>query len=94
MNFLDQVVVVTGGTRGIGRGVTEAFLKQGATCIATYVGNTERAESFKHELGSLGEKLILKKFDVSKEKEVEAFYLELDQVFSQIHVLVNQLVTL
>ncbi len=89
MNFLDQVVIVTGGTRGIGRGVTEAFLKQGATCIATYVGNTERAESFKHELGSLGEKLILKKFDVSKEKEVEAFYLELDQVFSQIHVLVN-----
>ncbi len=30
-NFKDQVVVVTGGTRGIGRGLTEAFLKAGAT---------------------------------------------------------------
>lgn len=89
MNFLDQVVIVTGGTRGIGRGVTEAFLKQGATCIATYVGNTARAAAFKQELGALGEKLLLKQFDVSKESEVESFYRELDQEFSQIHVLVN-----
>lgn len=89
MKFLDQVVIVTGGTRGIGRGVTESFLKQGATCIATYVGNTERAESFKQDLGALGEKLILKKFDVSKENEVESFFQTLDQTFSKIHVLVN-----
>lgn len=89
MKFLDQVVIVTGGTRGIGRGVTESFLKEGATCIATYVGNTERAESFKQELGALGEKLILKKFDVSKENEVESFFQNLDQTFSKIHILVN-----
>lgn len=89
MKFLDQVVIVTGGTRGIGRGVTEAFLKEGATCVATYVGNSARAESFKEELGALGEKLILKKFDVSKESEVESFFQELDQSVSQIHILVN-----
>lgn len=89
MRFLDQVVIVTGGTRGIGRGVTEGFLKEGATCVATYVGNDARAAAFKEELGPLGEKLILKKFDVSKESEVESFFQEIDQSFSQIHVLVN-----
>lgn len=89
MNFKDQVVIVTGGTRGIGRGITESFLKAGATCIATYVGNTERAEAFKAELGEIAQKLILKKFDVSKEVEVENFYKEIDGAFSQIHILVN-----
>ena len=38
-DFKDQVVIITGGTRGIGAGLSEAFLKQGAHVVATYSGN-------------------------------------------------------
>jgi NAD(P)-dependent dehydrogenase (short-subunit alcohol dehydrogenase family) len=36
MNFHDKIVLVTGGTGGLGREVTMAFLEAGATVIATY----------------------------------------------------------
>lgn len=89
MNFKDQVVIVTGGTRGIGRGITEAFLKNGATVIATYVGNDERANAFKDEMSSYGDRLDLRKFDVSDSGEVIDFYTSLDVTYPSIHILVN-----
>ena len=36
MNFHDKIVLVTGGTGGLGREVTMAFLEAGATVIVTY----------------------------------------------------------
>ena len=39
-----QVVVVAGGTGGLGRAVSEAFLVEGATVIATYRNRDEFAE--------------------------------------------------
>ncbi|WP_206611138.1 3-oxoacyl-ACP reductase FabG [Halobacteriovorax sp. HLS] len=88
-NFNEKVVVVTGGTRGIGRGVVESFLKSGATVIATYASNDNAAQAFKEELAQFGDKLALRKFDVSKEGEVLAFYEEVEQSFSKIDILVN-----
>jgi len=37
MNFHDKVVLVTGGTGGLGREVTMAFLEAGATVVVTYM---------------------------------------------------------
>lgn len=88
-DFKDQVAIVTGGTRGIGKGITQAFLKSGASVIATYAGNHDAANSFKSELGELGEKLYLEAFDVSNASEVEAFWNRTNEKFEQVHILVN-----
>jgi 3-oxoacyl-[acyl-carrier protein] reductase len=88
-DFTDKIVVVTGGTRGIGRGVTESFLKSGARVVATYASNDEAAKSFKAELGELGEFLELRKFDVSNEEEVTSFYHFIEETYQKIDVLVN-----
>lgn len=88
MNFHNQVVVVTGGTRGIGAALSTAFIDAGATVIATYAGNDDRAQTFKATLEE-GERLHLKKFDVSKKDQVDLFWKEVDQEYEQIHVLVN-----
>lgn len=87
--FNGQNVIVTGGTRGIGAGITEAFLKSGATVLATYSGNDEAAKNFKEKFSLYGEKLILKKFDVRNTTEVENFYKDFDKDFTSLEVLVN-----
>lgn len=89
MNFENQIVVVTGGTRGIGAGIVKSFLENGASVIATYAGNTEKAESFKATLGEIGEKLALRAFDVSKKIEVDSFWQWLDESFEAPDILVN-----
>lgn len=88
-DFKDQVAIVTGGTRGIGRGITESFLKSGARVVATYAGNHDAANAFKTELGELGENLYLEAFDVSDASAVEEFWNRMNEQFEQIHILVN-----
>lgn len=88
-NFTSQNVIVTGGTRGIGAGITEAFLKTGATVIATYSGNDSAANAFKEKNAIYGEKLILKKFNVANSEEVENFFKEYEAKFQSLEVLIN-----
>jgi 3-oxoacyl-[acyl-carrier protein] reductase len=51
-DFTGRHVVVTGGTRGIGAGISRAFLRAGAEVTAIYAGNEERARSFQGEVGA------------------------------------------
>jgi 3-oxoacyl-[acyl-carrier protein] reductase len=89
MDFSGDTVVVTGGTRGIGRAITTAFLERGATVVATYHSNTDAAETFKAELGERGARLRLERFDVADEKAVAAFWQRLDEEGIEASVLVN-----
>ena len=89
MRFQDQVVVVTGGTRGIGKGITHNFLKEGAIVVATYASNDAKAQEFKASMQEYGEKLVLRKFDVSDNEACKTFFDSLKNDHEQIHVLVN-----
>ena len=55
-----RVAVVTGGTRGIGRAISEALKDTGYEVAATYAGNDEAAQRFKSEAG-----IPVFKFDVA-----------------------------
>jgi 3-oxoacyl-[acyl-carrier protein] reductase len=88
-NFNSQHVIVTGGTRGIGAGITESFLKAGATVIATYSGNDDAAKMFQDRLAEYGDKLVLKKFNVANSSEVESFFTDYEKQFQSLEVLVN-----
>ncbi len=87
--FRDQIVVVTGATRGIGRAISLAFLNQGATVLGIYHNNRPAAEQFKDECRDHLERLLLFQCDISKEEQVAAFYGEIEQRFSAIDVLIN-----
>ncbi|MEE2671468.1 MAG: 3-oxoacyl-ACP reductase FabG [Bdellovibrionota bacterium] len=88
MDFKDQVIIVTGGTRGIGQGITESFLEAGAKVIATYAGNDQAANDFK-ERSPYKENIILKKFNVADSTACAEFFADITKDFDQIHVLIN-----
>lgn len=92
-NYSNQTAVITGGTRGIGRALSEAFLKAGAHVIAIYGGNSEAAEKFKSEISqkdaSLGERLEVVKVDVSSKTDVESFFQDIEGRGLNIDILVN-----
>ncbi len=88
-DFRDQTVVVTGGTRGIGRAISRHFLEAGATVVATYATNDAASEAFTASLGPAAKALHLRKFDVADYARVEAFYKDLDAEHKNFSVLVN-----
>ncbi|OGV55864.1 MAG: beta-ketoacyl-ACP reductase [Lentisphaerae bacterium GWF2_44_16] len=86
-DFKDYTVVVTGGTRGIGAAVSEAFIKSGANVTAIYAGNEKAAREFETKCNS--DRLKTVKCDVSDYSQVEAFFNEFDKAHKSLEVLVN-----
>ena len=78
MRFEDQHVVGTGGTRGIGRAITEAFLAEGATVHATYRSGDEAAEALRAEAGDAAERLVLAKVDLGDPAAVADLWARLE----------------
>jgi len=86
-DYSDYKVIVTGGTRGIGKAISTAFLQAGATVLATYVGNENAAEICRQEWADYTFELI--KFDISNYAACEKFFSEYDQQHDFLEVLVN-----
>ncbi|MBI5816517.1 MAG: 3-oxoacyl-ACP reductase FabG [Nitrospinae bacterium] len=87
--FSGQRVIVTGGTRGIGAAVSEAFLKAGAAVTAVYSGNAEAAEKFRQANESFGPALEVEKLDVAGHGAVEEFFRKFEDRHKSLEVLIN-----
>jgi 3-oxoacyl-[acyl-carrier protein] reductase len=64
MEFSGKIVVVTGGTRGIGRAVSLRFAREGAQVFAAYLSNDTAAERLVAEAAELPGELRVLKADV------------------------------
>ena len=53
MDFQDSRILVTGGTRGIGRAIVEAFARREAQVAFTYRSSSTAAEALREEIGGL-----------------------------------------
>jgi len=87
--FKGQTAIVTGGTRGIGKGIAESFLRAGARVIVTYTSNEAAAAQFRRDNSQFAEKIDIQKLDVTKYKEVEKFFRYVDTKYGDFEVLVN-----
>ena len=88
-DFKGQTIIITGGTRGIGRGIAESFLKAGAKVIATYSTNEDAAAQFKQDNRQFAKNIDIQKLDVAKYEEVEKFFKYIDTHYGSFEVLVN-----
>lgn len=89
LNFENQTVIITGGTRGIGKSVAEEFLKAGATVIVSYFSDEQAALKFKSDNASYKEKVDVRKFDVADYGQVESFFKYIEERYGALQVLVN-----
>lgn len=80
---------MTGGTRGIGRGISEALLRAGAKVVATYQTNEKAAKEFIESNQEYSEYIDLHSFDVAKYDEVEHFYRDVEQIHGEFQILVH-----
>ena len=86
-NLEGKVAVVTGGTRGIGRGIAEALLSAGAR-VAINGRNQEKGNRALEEL-SAGDDVIFIKGDVTNQVDVESVINETVSAFGRIDILIN-----
>jgi acetoacetyl-CoA reductase len=76
--------MVTGGTRGIGRAISERLVRDGFTVAAGYAGNDEAAQACAKELG-----IMVVKGNVGKFEDCVAAVKEVEGKLGPIEVLVN-----
>jgi NAD(P)-dependent dehydrogenase (short-subunit alcohol dehydrogenase family) len=89
MNFHDKVVLVTGGTGGLGREVTMAFLGAGATIVVTYRVPEEfdAVVSAAKKIGAASPAGV--SVDVTDAQAVEKVISEIVQKNGRLDILVN-----
>ena len=79
MSFEGQNVVITGGTRGLGRAMVLDFLNHGARVLATYHSNEDAARALQDDAGEHAERLSTHRFDVADHAACEAFWSEVEE---------------
>jgi 3-oxoacyl-[acyl-carrier protein] reductase len=83
------VAVVTGGARGIGRAIAEAFVAEGADVAIADMAPESGAAELLSALRKGGRRAIYVRTDVSKEPEVKALVERVESELGPIEILVN-----
>jgi len=82
---MKKTVVITGGVRGIGRAISERFLKLGYEVIAVYNASNKLAQEFAKD----NKNLHLVKADIGDEKQLKGLFEFISSKFDHLDVLVN-----
>ncbi len=84
-----QTCLVTGASRGIGRGIAKDLGAHGAAVVVNYRSSREEAESVVDSIESAGGMAIAAQADVSVKAEVEAMRDRIHEAFGEVDVVVN-----
>lgn len=85
--MMTRVVLVTGGSRGLGASIVKTLAGQGFRVVINYYQSKDAAEKLVTEIGK--EKAIAIQADVTNREEVDHMIEQATAYFGQIHVVVN-----
>ncbi|SHI74793.1 3-oxoacyl-[acyl-carrier-protein] reductase [Mesonia phycicola] len=81
--------IITGASRGIGRGIAKVFAENGANVAFTYSSSVEAAEELEQELTKLGVKAKAYKSNAASFEEAQDLISKVTEDFSSIDILIN-----
>jgi len=89
MRLKDRVAIVTGGARGIGKKISQAFLEEGASVYIFDVNQEEGARTVGEFQLAYDNKVNFFKVDITDEKGVEQSIKKIIEAEGRIDILVN-----
>jgi NAD(P)-dependent dehydrogenase (short-subunit alcohol dehydrogenase family) len=84
-----KVALITGGSRGIGAGITRKLAAWGCTVCINYVDRSGPARALADELAAQGAAASIHQADLSQPKEVEALLAEVGELHGGLNILVS-----
>lgn len=84
-----KTAIITGASRGIGRGIAEVFARQGANVAFTYAASVASAMELEKELSALGIKAKGFQSDASDFEQAQTFVDQVLSEFGSIDILIN-----
>lgn len=84
-----KTAIITGASRGIGKGIAEVFAQHGANVAFTYSSSAESALTLEKELNTLGVKAKAYKSDASNYEAAQKLAEEVQTDFGSIDILIN-----
>ena len=84
----NRVAIVTGGAKGMGRGIALKFAQEGCDVVVNAL-HIEGAEKVAEEIKALGRKAIAIKADISNNTEVKKMVDETIKTFGKVDIVVN-----
>ncbi|CAN5602079.1 SDR family oxidoreductase [soil metagenome] len=88
IDFNGKVVMITGGSRGLGLGLAEALARQGAK-LAICARNAAGLDGARRHLEGLGSEVLAESCDVGSQEDVERFVQRVRDRFGRIDILIN-----
>jgi 3-oxoacyl-[acyl-carrier protein] reductase len=89
MRLKDRAAIITGGTRGIGKGISLRFAEEGASLAINYASNEKAAQETLEEVKKLGAKAFVMKGDIGDEKQVDEMVKRTVSEYGKVDILVN-----
>ena len=84
-----KTALITGASRGIGKGIAEKFAGNGAQVAFTYMSSADKAKALEADLGSKGVKVKGYQSDAAVYQQAEDLINEVVSEFGTIDILVN-----
>jgi 3-oxoacyl-[acyl-carrier protein] reductase len=86
---IDKNVIITGASRGIGRGIAKAFAREGANVAFTYNASAEAAKELEEELSAYGIKAKGYQSNAADFEAAQELAKKVLEDFGKIDVLIN-----